>query len=59
MPFITMPGVVGKIWVPDEQPGHLKKQNCKDCFSCQNCSDDRCSLCRGESGKYCTHNGKK
>ncbi len=48
MPFVRIPGVLGKIYVPEEQPGHEKKHNCKDCFSCQHCSDDRCSLCRGE-----------
>lgn len=24
-----------------------KKFNCKDCFFCQWCSDERCRLCRG------------
>jgi len=48
MPFITIPGVTGKIYVPDEKPGSIKKHNCKDCLSCQMCSDDRCLLCRGK-----------
>ncbi|QTA84775.1 Uncharacterized protein dnm_007750 [Desulfonema magnum] len=48
MPFIRMPGIVGKIYVPEEKPGNIKKHNCKDCHSCQMCSDDRCRLCRGE-----------
>lgn len=45
MAFIKIPGVEGKIFVPDEQPKSLKKHNCKDCFSCQMCSDDRCERC--------------
>ncbi len=46
MPFIKMPGVTGKVYVPEDQPCDRKKHNCKDCFSCLMCSDDRCGLCR-------------
>ena len=43
MPFIESKGIPGLIYVPDEMKG--KKHNCKDCFSCQMCSDARCDLC--------------
>lgn len=44
MPFVKMPGIDGEIWVPEisDEP---KKHNCKDCFSCQWCSDERCASC--------------
>jgi len=48
MPFINIPGVTGKVYVPDEKQGRIKKHNCSDCFLCQICSDDRCLLCKGK-----------
>ena len=48
MPFITRPGLNGRIYVPEQLSGQ-KKHNCKSCFSCQVCSDDRCSLCLTQS----------
>lgn len=44
MPFITKEGIKGKIFVPDEKT-IIKKHPCKDCFYCQFCSDEKCSLC--------------
>lgn len=43
MAFIRICGVVGKVYVPDQ--AGPKKHNCKDCFVCQMCSDDRCRSC--------------
>jgi hypothetical protein len=45
MPFITVPGLKGKVYVPQEAQGSFKKNPCKDCYSCQLCSDDRCGVC--------------
>ncbi|KAF0118360.1 MAG: Uncharacterized protein FD151_2188 [bacterium] len=45
MAFIEIPGLKGKMYVPDQKPGHTKKHDCKDCYSCQICSDNRCQLC--------------
>ena len=45
MPFATVPGLKGKVYVPRSPGGCVKKHPCKDCFSCQNCSDDRCRVC--------------
>ena len=45
MPFVKMPGFAGKIYVPETQDKKLKKHNCRDCFSCQMCCDERCELC--------------
>ncbi len=47
MPFIKKDGVIGKVYVPEKKPEAVRKHNCKDCFSCQMCSDDRCQLCCG------------
>lgn len=45
MPFITLPDIRGKIYVPEKDALPLKKHSCSNCFSCQMCSDDRCGLC--------------
>jgi hypothetical protein len=46
MAWVKAPGLTGKVYVPDEKLQESKKHPCKDCFACQMCSDDRCSLCR-------------
>ncbi len=45
MPFVTVPGLKGKVYVSQQPVGCVKKHPCKDCFSCQNCSGDRCRVC--------------
>jgi len=45
MTFIRVPGLTGKVYVPQQYDRSAKKHPCKDCFSCQHCSDDRCRLC--------------
>jgi len=47
VPFIKVPGVSGKVYVPESCSAASKKHPCGDCFGCQRCSDDRCNLCRG------------
>ena len=49
MAFIRIPGVVGKVHVPDQ--AGPKKHNCKDCFFCQWCGDERCRTCLKQKGK--------
>jgi hypothetical protein len=44
--FINIPGVKGKVFKPEERLDLPKKHPCKNCYSCQLCSDDRCTLCR-------------
>mgnify|MGYP001329631632 CR=1 FL=1 len=44
MAFYTIPGKPGKFYIPDNASGE-KKYPCKDCFSCQMCSDERCCAC--------------
>lgn len=46
MAFVEHPGLKGKVYVPEEKPGKNKKHACRDCFSCQMCGDNRCSLCK-------------
>jgi len=43
MPYIRIPGFPGKLCLP-ENTGP-KKHNCKDCFHCQWCPNDRCVSC--------------
>ncbi|MGD2150534.1 MAG: hypothetical protein PVJ20_03635 [Desulfobacterales bacterium] len=47
MKFVSVPGLKGKVYVPEKQPVSLKKHPCKDCYFCQLCSDDRCAVCLG------------
>ncbi|MGA2914927.1 MAG: hypothetical protein ABSE89_02780 [Sedimentisphaerales bacterium] len=50
-------GLPGLIYVPDGRGP--KKHNCKDCFFCQMCSDERCSLClKTKSKKRCKKHKK-
>lgn len=50
MAWLTIPGVTGKVYVPDTA---VKggKHPCKDCFACQNCGQERCRVCRQEKLK--------
>lgn len=50
MPFEQLPDGLGRIYVPEQQTN--KKHPCRDCFSCQWCSDERCKICR--PGKPCS-----
>ena len=47
MPFVELPGITGKVYVPEVPQEGSKKHPCKDCYFCQMCSDDRCRLCIG------------
>ena len=46
MPFQKLPDGRGMVYIPPCQ-NKEKKHPCPDCFSCLNCADDRCRLCRG------------
>jgi hypothetical protein len=47
MKFRTIPGIEGKVFIPDEAPSK-RKHPCRDCYACQQCSDDRCRVCRAD-----------
>ncbi len=46
MPFKEIPGLPGKVYIPEQSPDAPKKHSCPDCFCCQMCSDSRCRVCR-------------
>lgn len=46
MAFERIAGIPGKCYRP-EGCGR-RKHPCRDCFSCQFCSEERCALCRAE-----------
>lgn len=48
MPFVTIPGLKGLLYVPDGCDNASKKHACDDCYACQGCADTRCSVCREE-----------
>ena len=43
MGFVSIPGIQGKVFVPDKDSRNAKHP-CGDCFACQHCSDDRCRV---------------
>ena len=45
MAFESVPGLPGKVYKPGPSGIKPKRHHCTDCFSCQHCSEDRCSLC--------------
>ncbi|MBT3387403.1 MAG: hypothetical protein HN417_05690 [Desulfobacula sp.] len=51
MPFVEIPGLPGKVYVPEKKNNCCKKHPCNDCFSCEYCSDDRCNVCRSSKKK--------
>jgi hypothetical protein len=44
MAWQTVPGLAGKLYVPDPPAGG-RKSRCPDCFACQRCGTDRCAVC--------------
>ncbi len=46
MPWISMPGVTGKVYVPEAAGGTSQKHPCTTCFACQWCDETRCRVCR-------------
>jgi len=55
MSFTKVPGLTGKVYVPQKSNSGAKKHPCKDCFSCQSCSDDRCRVCLNQ--RTCRRSG--
>jgi hypothetical protein len=53
MPFTTVRGLKGKVYVPDQPKEGTRKHPCKDCYSCQLCSDDRCRICLSLKSCHC------
>jgi hypothetical protein len=53
MPFIKIKGFKALVFIPDETK-LKRKHNCKDCFACQMCSDERCEECLKS---HCRRNG--
>jgi hypothetical protein len=48
MAWIHVPGLAGKVYVPDDGGQLRKKHPCKACFSCQWCDENRCQVCRSD-----------
>ncbi|BBO82009.1 hypothetical protein [Desulfosarcina ovata] len=53
MAWTTLPGITGKVYVPDETGPTPKKHPCRTCFSCQWCDETRCRVCRSGSETDC------
>ncbi|MDP6630600.1 MAG: hypothetical protein QGH42_10295 [Kiritimatiellia bacterium] len=58
MAWVKMRGLDGLVWQPDPQPACERKHNCRDCFSCQMCSDTRCAQCLNQKSGACPARGK-
>ncbi len=48
MAWVNVPGLAGKVYVPENAGQVQKKHPCKACFSCQWCDETRCQVCRGD-----------
>lgn len=48
MAWINVPGLAGKVYVPDDAGQIQKKHPCNACFSCQWCDENRCQVCRND-----------
>jgi hypothetical protein len=48
MAWVSVPGLAGKVYVPDDAGQVYKKHPCRACFSCQWCDENRCQVCRGD-----------
>jgi hypothetical protein len=61
MPFESIPGLKGKVYVPPAEARRPAKHPCKDCFYCQQYSEERCGVCRGRPAAVSSHctRGKK
>ncbi len=59
MPFTTVCGLKGKVYVPGPPKDGTRKHSCKDCYSCQLCSDDRCRVCLSQKSCRCEKPTKK
>jgi len=51
MPYKPVAGGLGRIYVPAPDTEAPKKHDCKDCFFCQWCVEERCRLCRKKSSR--------
>ncbi len=59
MAFTNVRGLRGKVYQPEPSQVEFQKHPCKDCYSCQRCSDDRCRMCCGGQHQKNCHNNKK
>lgn len=48
MAWINVPGLTGKVYVPDAGSQLLKRHPCTTCFACQWCDKNRCHVCRSD-----------
>ena len=56
MAWVRIEGVEGLVWEPEHDPAAERKHNCRDCYSCQMCSDTRCDEClkrKAHLGRIC------
>ncbi|MGD8520484.1 MAG: hypothetical protein PVF56_05005 [Desulfobacterales bacterium] len=53
MSFRSVPGLKGRVYVPEQQESAPKKHPCQDCYACQMCCDERCNVCLRQKGCRC------
>ena len=59
MRFQKLPGLTGKVYIPEPPPDAAKKHRCPDCCRCQMCSESRCNVCRSHQDKAETCDDRK
>ena len=58
MAWVTLPGLAGKVYVPDDTGRQPKKHPCSTCYACQWCDENRCQVCR-DGGSEHAGNGSR
>jgi hypothetical protein len=53
MPFRSVHGLKGKVYIPEQQESAPKKHPCQDCYACQMCGDERCNVCLRQKACRC------
>ena len=48
MAWVNVPGLAGKVYVPEDAGQVQKKHPCEACFTCQWCDENRCRVCRND-----------
>ncbi len=51
MAWINVPGLAGKVYLPDDAGRIPKKHPCKTCFACRWCDENCCRVCRSDAAE--------
>lgn len=55
MPYRRITGFVGKVYYREEVLHIERKHECLDCYFCQWCNNDKCTMCREQHSCNSNH----